>query len=122
MFACFICIDVDNSLNIQIDEWQSFMKQVFNDRVYLEKLQAIFYILDIDSNNSVNLDQFFNSIKLIKQTEELFRPWDKELEIWRKFKGCLRKCLKLDKLAKSSILEGFMLLIVLFNTIMLLYE
>ena len=49
-------------------------------------------------------------------------PWDKEVKIWGKFKGCLRKYLKLDKIAVSNFLAGFMLLVVLFNTICLLYE
>ena len=77
------------------------MKAVFSDKAYKDKLETIFYQLDVNETNSVTLDEFFTATKLIKNTQKLLKPWDKELIIWKKFKGCLRKCLKLDKIAKS---------------------
>ena len=96
------------------------MKQVFYGRAYEDKMETIFYQLDINEQNCVTLDEFFEATNIIRNTKQLCRPWDKELKIWKKIKGWLRKKLKLDLIAKSPRLEYLMLMIVLVNTIMIL--
>ncbi len=67
----FICIDVDNSFSIQLDEWQGLMKQVFYGRAYEDKMETIFYQLDINEQNCVTLDEFFEATNIIRNTKQL---------------------------------------------------
>ena len=78
------------------------MKHVFYGTAYQDKLKNIFLQLDVYEHDCVTLDEFFEATNIIRNTKQLCRPWDKELKIWKKIKGCLRKYLKLDVLAKSS--------------------
>ena len=43
MFACFVCIDTDNSLSIQKKEWMKLMNHVYDGKAYEDKLETIFY-------------------------------------------------------------------------------
>ena len=67
------------------------------------------------------MDNFFGAPQLIKRQKNLIKPYDKEIKHWKKFKKWANRKFHFDKIAKGPYLDMIMLIVVLLNTVWLIF-
>jgi len=77
--------------------------------------------MDDKATGKLVLEDFFNMIDLIENNKGLTKAHTFEMPCWNKIRKFINYIFKFDKIAKSNKFEFLLTIVVLFNTVILLY-
>jgi hypothetical protein len=122
LMASFKCIDWKKEGFIRYDNWNETLKTAFGSRITEENSKKSFNLLSGNPHGILSLENFIYLHEIALFETRILHLNSYELYPWKKLKSVLRSYLKLDKVVKNVWFEVVVLIIILLNGALMVYE